>query len=100
MCEFVVIQQILNVQKHQYVCLYFHISILSTKSHQCNSSDEQPETDSTPHVPSFHKVPSEAAMNAILACIILRDSVLELLLNLVPEELAVKGLQECPQGIT
>lgn len=39
-------------------------------------------------------------MNAMLACMILRDSVLELLLNLVPEELAAKGLQESPQGVT
>lgn len=83
------------------MCLsIFSFSILTTKSYQCNSCGERPEPDSTPHVPSSHKVPSEAAMNAILARIILRDSVLELLLNLVPEELAVKGLQECPQGVT
>lgn len=82
------------------MCLSFHISILTTKSYQCDSSGEWPEPDSTPHVPSSHKVPSEAAMNAMLACIILRDSVLELLLNLVPEELAAKGLQESPQGVT
>lgn len=89
------------MRKHRCVCLYFYINIPTTKKVTSKkSSDEWPEPDSTPYLPSSHKTPSEAAMNITLTCLILRVSVTQLLLSPGPEGLAYKGLQKWPQAIS
>lgn len=98
MCEFVVIQQILTLCENTNMFVYIFISVYTKQ--KVTSVIHLVNSQSHIQIPMSLVLTSEAAMNATLACIILRDSVLKLLLNLVPEELADKGLQECPQGIT